>query len=224
MAARLFWNIRSGFARSVEELLLRVHQKGRGGASAVDSLGCDDLAHTLSRATRGYWRVSWRASRRWEDRHHLHVPAAALSADQMPVLRHLDAEAVHSERRLAAGASIGNGLCGLATLHDRRIAGRYGFVIPPNFYLSLLRATFVESAHTSGVGFDFTKRRIERGEGPGAKAGHGFGRLTIGVNRKMFRRVFSDAAHRPPKQIDEAPVLTSGHRPHRHVHTALQVA
>ena len=84
--------------------------------------------------------------------------------------------------------------------------------------------SYSDRAHTSGVGFDFTKRRFERGVGPTAKAGHGFGGLTIGVNREMFRRVFSDAAHRPPKQVYEAPVLTSGHRPHRHVHTALQVA
>ena len=32
--------------------------------------------------------ISGRASRRGKDRHHLHVPAAALSADEMPVLGH----------------------------------------------------------------------------------------------------------------------------------------
>ena len=41
--------------------------------------------------------------------------------------------------------------------------------------------SYSDRAHTSGVGFDFTKRRIERGVGPTAKAGHGFGGLTIGV-------------------------------------------
>ena len=33
-----------------------------------------------------------------------------------------EAAAMHGERRLAAGESMGNGLCGLATRHARRIA------------------------------------------------------------------------------------------------------
>jgi hypothetical protein len=69
----------------------------------------------------------------------LHVPAAALCSDEMPVLRHVnedhivpelqlverfhrlmmaaETKAMHSEGRLAAGASMGDGLCGLATRH-----------------------------------------------------------------------------------------------------------
>jgi hypothetical protein len=74
------------------------------------------------------------------------------------------------------------------------------------------------------VGLDFTERRIERGVGARAKTGHGFDGLTIGVNREMLGRVFSDAAHRSPKQVYKAPILTSGHRSYRDVHTTLQVA
>ena len=86
--------------------------------------------------------IARRPSRCREYRHHLDVPAAALAADEPPMLRHINedhvvpelqllerfyrlmiaAEAMHSEGRLAAGASMGNGLCGLATRHAGRIA------------------------------------------------------------------------------------------------------
>ena len=60
--------------------------------------------------------ISRRASRRRKDRHHLDV---------------FEAEAMHSEGRLAASASVSNGFCRLAMRHARRIAA--GLVIPPKF-------------------------------------------------------------------------------------------
>jgi len=90
------------------------------------------------------FRISRRTSRRREDGHHPDVPAAAFCADEMPVLRHVnkdyivpefqllerlhrlmvtaDAEAMRGERRLAGGASVGNGLCRLATRHLETIS------------------------------------------------------------------------------------------------------
>ena len=92
--------------------------------------------------------------------------AAALTADEVPVLRHLDenhvvpelqlierssppddgsrAEAMHSERCLAARSGVGNGHCGLATCHTRKVAASWRFVIPP-------RTRVVASAGPSAI-------------------------------------------------------------------------
>ena len=87
---------------------------------------------------------TWRTSCRREDRHHLHVPAAALAADEPAMLRHINkdhvvpklqllerlhrlmiaAEAMHSEGCLAAAASIADGFCGFGTSHPRRISSQ----------------------------------------------------------------------------------------------------
>ena len=44
-----------------------------------------------------------------------------------------DAEAMDGERRLAAGASVGNGFCGLATRHPRKIAAMRTICNPAQF-------------------------------------------------------------------------------------------
>ena len=79
-----------------------------------------------------------------EDRHHLDVPAAALTADEPPVLGDVNEdhavpelqfleclyrlmiaiEAMDGQRLFAARSCVTNGPCGLTTCHARRIASQ----------------------------------------------------------------------------------------------------
>ena len=64
--------------------------RARGcGIQLSEAITSDRLVPTNGRARRCSARMDWLSPCRREDRHHLHVPTAALCADEPPMLRHV---------------------------------------------------------------------------------------------------------------------------------------
>ena len=79
-------------AHRLHRVLDALAQVARAGGTRPSSPPLRSGAPHRRRAT-----ISWRPPRRWKDRHHLDVPAAAFVADEPPVLGHVNEDHIVPE-------------------------------------------------------------------------------------------------------------------------------